>query len=73
MVVKEKENKISIDIAQLISDYNLQKQGRELLTQLKQLSAGLNILQIDFATVADSYNIWMTLLKKRHSILITNL
>ena len=32
-------------------------QGRDLLTQLKLLSEGLNILQKDFATVADSYNV----------------
>ena len=73
MVVEEQENEMSIDIAQFINDYNLQKQGRDVLTQLKLLSEGLNILQKDFATVADSYTMWMALLKKRHSNLIINL
>ena len=41
------------------------KQDKDLLTQLKPLSKELNILQKDFATVADSYyNVWMTLLKE---------
>ena len=43
-----------------------------MFTQLKPLSKGLNILQKDFVTIADSYNIWMTLLN-RHLNLIINL
>ena len=37
MVVEEQENEISGDIAHLINDYNLYKQGNDLLTQLKPL------------------------------------
>ena len=33
-----KEQKISIDTAQLIKNYNSYKQGRDLLTELKQLA-----------------------------------
>ena len=57
MVVEKQENEISLDIAKLINDYNLYKQDKDLLTQLKLLSSGLNILQKDFTTVEDSYNI----------------
>ena len=67
MVVKEQKKKISIDVAQFINDYNLYKQGRDLLKQLKPFSKRLNILQKDFARAANSYSIWMTSLKKRHS------
>ena len=41
MVIKEQKNKISIDIAQLINDHNLYHLGKDLLTQLKQLSKEL--------------------------------
>ena len=51
-----------IDRALLITDYNFYKQGRDFLTQLKQLSEGVNIFQKIFATVADSNNVWTTLL-----------
>ena len=56
-----------------INDYNLYKKDRNLLTQLKPLSERLNILQKDFVTVANSYMIRMTSLKKRHSNRIINL
>ena len=56
--------KYSVDIAQLINDYNLYKQGIDLLTQLTLLSKGLNIPPKIFATVTDSHNVWMTLLKE---------
>ena len=62
-VIEEQENEISIDIAQLINDYNLYKQGRDLLTQLKPLSKEQNILQKDFVTY--SYDVWMILLKEK--------
>ena len=35
--VEEQKNETSINIAQLINDYNLYKQGRDLLTRLKLL------------------------------------
>ena len=57
MVVEEQENEISIDITQLINDYNLCKQSKDL----KPLSKKLNILQKDFVTVANSY---LIILKK---------
>ena len=36
-IVKEQENKISTDKTQLVNNYKLHKQGRDLLTQLKPL------------------------------------
>ena len=57
MVIEEQENEISIDIPQFISYYNLYKQGRDLLTQLKPLNEGLNILQKIFSTITDSYHV----------------
>ena len=65
MVVKEQENKISIDKTQIINDYNQYKQGRDILTELKLLSERQNIFQNDFVTVTDSYNIWMILFKEQ--------
>ena len=62
MVVEEQENEICIYIDQIINDYNLYIQGKNLLTLLNPLSKGLNILQKDFVTVTNS--VWMTLLKE---------
>ena len=56
-VVKEQENEISIHIVQLINDYNLFKQNKDLLTQLKPLSEGLNTLPKDFVTIPNSYDV----------------
>ena len=64
IVIEEQENEISIHIAQLVNDYNLYKQSRDLLTQLNPLSRELSILKKDFATVAYSYNVLMTLLEE---------
>ena len=45
MMIAKQKNEISTVIAQLISDYNLYKQSRDSLTQLKLLSEELNIFQ----------------------------
>ena len=64
MVLKEQENEISIFVAHLIKYYNLYKQVGDLLTKLKPLFKGLNILQKRFCNSSRFYNIWMTLLKR---------
>lgn len=63
-IVENNENEITKDIAQLINDYHLYKQCKDLLIQLKPLSLGLDILQKDTATLADSCEVWSNLLKE---------
>lgn len=49
-IVEDHEQEIDTSIAHTINDYNLYKQCKELLLQLKPIAVGLDTLQSDTAT-----------------------
>lgn len=63
-IVEDHEDKIEKDIANLINNYNLYKQCKDLLIQLKPISVCLDVLQRDSATLADACSAWLGLMKE---------
>lgn len=64
-IVEEHEDSIERDIANLINNYNLYKQCKDLMTQIKPISVGLDKLQRDTATLADACSVWLGLAKEQ--------
>lgn len=63
-IVEEHEDDIDRDIATLINDYNLYKQAKDTLQQLKPVAVSLDRLQKDNATIHEACHTWLMLLKE---------
>lgn len=74
--VEDHENDIDTGIANLINNYNLYKQCKDLSAQLTPISDGLNILQRDKTSIADACQVCLSLpnesaqnlVKKRYKV-----
>jgi len=74
-IVHEHEDATDSRIAQLVNDFNLYKQAKDMSMQLKPIAVALDRLQSDKSGLADACHEWLSLLtfimcaqKKRSSI-----
>ena len=60
------DQQIKSRIAQLVKNYNLHQQVKELQMQIKLLADMLNMVQGDNATLADACRAWLNLAKDKN-------
>lgn len=63
-ITEEHEDCIDRDISNLINNYNLYKQSKDTLSQLKPIADSLDRLQSDSATIDEACHTWLSLLKE---------
>lgn len=62
-IIEENEHHIDKDVSNIIRNYNLYKQSKDLLLQLKPIADALDRLQSDTATLDEACRVWLSLLK----------